>query len=178
MQAQIRLAQLPDVPALESLIEEAVMVLQAPAYSEEQRRGALGTVFGVDSQLISDKTYFIVESEGVFAGCGGWSWRQTLFGGDAIAEKNDRALDPTHEAARIRAFFVKPAFARRGIGKQILAACETAAKDAGFKRFDLVATLTGVPLYTSHGYRQRQQYEVPLRNGLMLPVVRMSKKAS
>jgi N-acetylglutamate synthase-like GNAT family acetyltransferase len=177
MQPTIRLAEHRDIQALEALMEESVMVLQAEDYSETQRRGALGTVFGVDSQLIEDKTYFIAEAEGMPVGCGGWSRRKTLFGGDAIAGKDDQELAPAHDAARIRAFFVKPGWTRRGIGGRILQACEMAALAAGFKRFELVATLTGVALYKAYGYQMCERYETPLPNGLALPVVRMMKAA-
>jgi GNAT superfamily N-acetyltransferase len=178
MQVRIRLAELDDVPILEGLIDESVMGLQAADYSEAQRRGALGTVFGVDSQLILDRTYFVAEFAGVVVGCGGWSRRQTLFGGDAAAGRVDRELDPARDAARIRAFFVRPGWERRGIGRQILEACETAALAAGFTRFELAATLTGVALYSAHGYQAHERHEAPLPNGLTLPVVRMTKPGS
>jgi GNAT superfamily N-acetyltransferase len=178
MQVRMRLAELDDVPVLAALIEDSVMALQTADYTEAQRRGALGTVFGVDSQLIVDRTYFVAESEGVVVGCGGWSRRQTLFGGDAVPGRVDRELDPAHEAARIRAFFVRPGWERRGIGRQILEACEAGALAAGFTRFGLAATLTGVALYTAHGYQAHERYEVPLPNGLTLPVVRMTKPGS
>jgi GNAT superfamily N-acetyltransferase len=177
MSHAIRPAELDDIPALQALMEESVMQLQAGHYSEEQRRGALGTVFGVDTALIKDKTYFVVEAEGLIVGCGGWSKRKTLFGGDAIAGKNDEELDPARDAARIRAFFVKPGWERRGIGSQILKTCEAAARAAGFKRFELVATLTGEPLYEAYEYVASERFETPLPNGLGLPVVRMSKAA-
>ncbi|HWZ59921.1 MAG TPA: GNAT family N-acetyltransferase [Gemmatimonadaceae bacterium] len=175
MEIRIRPAAFDDVPALEALIEDAVMVLQAADYSEAQRRGALGTVFGVDSQLIRDGTYFVAEASGLLVGCGGWSRRRTLFGGDAIAGRVDEELDPARDAARIRAFFVRPDWERRGIGRQILEACEAAALAAGFRRFGLAATLTGVALYAAHGYEAHERYDVPLPNGLTLPVVRMTK---
>ena len=174
---KIRAAELDDTPVLEKLIEQSVMVLQANEYSEAQRRGALGTVFGVDSALINDKTYFVVEAGGVIVGCGGWSQRKTLFGSDAIAGKDDQKLDPTRDAARIRAFFIKPGWERRGIGRQILETCETAARAAGFKHFELMATLTGVQLYSACGYEAGERSEAPLPNGLALPVVRMTKAA-
>ena len=172
---QIRLANADDIPALQLLIEQSVTMLQADAYSVLQRTEALGTVFGVDSQLIQDGTYFVAEAGGILVGCGGWSSRQTLFGSDAIAGKNDRKLNPQHDAARIRAFFVKPNWARRGIGRQILEVSEAAAQTAGFKNFELVATLTGIPLYKALGYQIREYYDVPLPNGLVLPVARMKK---
>ena len=172
---RIRLTELGDVPVLAALIEESVLALQAGDYSEAQRRGALGTVFGVDSQLIKDKTYFVAEAEGGVVGCGGWSRRDTMYGGDAMAGRVDRALDPKNDAARIRAFFVKPGWERRGIGGQILEACEAAARAAGFTRFELASTLTGVALYAARGYEAHERYEVPLPNGMTLPVVRMTR---
>jgi len=171
----LRLAEPADAPTLAALIEASVMVVQAPDYSEAQRRGALGTVFGVDSRLIADRTYFAAESRGLIVGCGGWSRRKTLFGGDAIAGKDDQELDPAQDAARIRAFFVRPGWTRRGIGGRILEACEAAASAAGFTRFELMATLTGVPLYRACGYQPREAQAAPLANGLMLPMVRMTK---
>ena len=171
----VRLARLEDAPALEGLIARSVMELQADVYSEEQRRGALGTVFGVDRQLIRDETYFVVKCAGVIVGCGGWSRRKTLFGGDAIAGKNDEALDPATDAARIRAFFVDPDWARRGIGSLILEACEDAAKAYGFTRFELMATLSGVPLYMARGFREIERCEIPLANGLKIPGCKMAK---
>lgn len=175
MQVKLRLAEPEDVPALTALIADFVMVLQVPDYSEAQRRGALGTVFGVDSRLIADKTYFVAQSQGIAVGCGGWSRRRTLFGGDAVAGKDDQELDPARDAARIRAFFVKPGWTRRGIGGRILRACEAAAQAAGFAEFELMATLTGIALYRAHGYECREPHDAPLPNGLALPMVRMTK---
>lgn len=174
----LRLAEPADAPALHALIADSVMVLQAPDYSEAQRRGALGTVFGVDSRLIADATYFVAEAGGLAVGCGGWSWRKTLFGADAVPGKDDQALDPARDAARIRAFFVRPGWTRRGIGGRILEACEAAASAAGFRQFELMATLTGVALYRAYGYEPREPHEAPLPNGLTLPMVRMTKPAA
>ncbi len=172
----LRPATPADIPALEALITLSVMQLQID-YSPDQRRGALGTVFGVDTQLLRDGSYFKVEDEGRLVGCGGWSRRRTLFGSDAIAGKDDEGLDPRRDAARIRAFFVHPDHTRKGIGTLILNACESAALAAGFTRFELVATLSGVALYAAHGYRASDYFETPLSNGLGLPVVRMGKTA-
>jgi GNAT superfamily N-acetyltransferase len=153
--------------------------------------GALRTVYGVDTQLIADGTYFAAEalvdevvadagaeSSGavVLAGCGGWSKRKTLYGGDQFAGREDSLLDPATDAAKIRAFFVHPAWARRGIGGMILEACETAAEAAGFRRLEMGATLTGVPFYRAKGYVELETSEAPLGNGLTLPIVRMGKK--
>ncbi|MEH2062550.1 MAG: GNAT family N-acetyltransferase [Nostoc sp.] len=176
MQLTIRKASCEDIPALEALILNSVKNLQAAYYSREQMDGALGTVFGVDSQLIKDGTYFIAEVESNIVGCGGWSQRKTLFGGDKAQNKQDDLLDPLHEPARIRAFFVHPAWARRGIGSKIMAACEAAAIGAGFSRLELVATLAGEPLYQAHGFDNIEHFEISLSNGACLPVIRMSKQ--
>jgi GNAT superfamily N-acetyltransferase len=172
---RIRLACIEDAPALERLIERSVRTLQAGDYSEEQREGALGTVLGLDRQLIRDGTYFAIEAEGRIVGCGGWSRRRTLFGADRVPGKDDAWLDPAVDPARIRAFFVDPEWARRGLGTRILEACETAARKAGFERLELAATLTGIPFYKVHGYAEGERIEVPLGNGCTLPVVRMTK---
>lgn len=171
----LRLADSEDVPALEKLILLSVHGLQAPYYSEAQREAARGAVFGVDRQLIADGTYYVAEHEGVLVGCGGWSKRQSLFGGDAVRADVDPLLDPHMDPARVRAFFIHPDWARRGIGKAILTACESAILAAGFSRIELVATLAGEPLYRACGYLEDERYEVPLSGGLTLPVVRMKK---
>jgi GNAT superfamily N-acetyltransferase len=173
---RLRLASLDDIPAIEALIAESVHGLQAEDYSAMQREGALGSVFGVDRQLIHDGTYFVVEaSDGALAACGGWSRRKTLFGGDNVAGKDDAVLDPLVDAARIRAFFVHPKWARRGFGSRLLEAGEQAARTAGFTRLELGATLTGIPLYERHGFQPLARSEVPLPNGATLPIVRMWK---
>ncbi len=171
----IRLARAGDIDALEVLIPLSVRGLQSSFYSSAQMEAALGPVFGVDRQLISDGTYFVVEHSGQIVGCGGWSRRRAVFGGDRARLVEDAALDPAHEPARIRAFFVHPDWARRGIGRGILSACESAIRAAGFRDAVLVATLAGEPLYTSFGYSVVERYEVPLSGGLALPVVRMVK---
>jgi GNAT superfamily N-acetyltransferase len=176
MDVYIRLACLKDIPALTSLIPKSARKLQANYYTFQQIEGALGSVFGVDSQLIDDGTYFVAESKSQIIGCGGWSKRKTLYGGDqskSIAEES--FLDPKIEAAKIRAFFVDPAWARRGIGSQIMQKCETAACDAGFQKLEIIATLAGEFLYAKFGYHVIQQFDIPLPNGEMLPVVRMFK---
>ena len=143
--------------------------------------GALATVYGVDSQLIADGTYYTAEakaSEGgvTLVGCGGWSKRKTLYGGDRWTAREDDLLDPRRDAAKIRAFFVAPAWARRGIGSLILEACEAAAKAAGFTRLEMGATLTGAPFYRVKGYIELEHLAVPLANGESLPIVRMAKE--
>ena len=182
----IRLAEARDIPLLRELIEASVRGLQAADYSSEQLENALRSVYGVDTQLISDGTYFAAEaaeSRGdafpaagpVLIGCGGWSKRKTLFGGDQCAGREDSLLDPAKDAAKIRAFFVHPEWARRGIGGRILDACEAAAEAAGFRRLEMGATLTGVPFYRAKGYVELEPAEAPLGNGLTLPIVRMGK---
>lgn len=171
----VRLATEADIPALEALIPLSVRGLQAADYSPAQMDAALGPVFGVDRQLIRDDTYFIVECEGVIAGCGGWSRRKAVFGGDRERAGEDALIDPRTEPARIRAFFVHPDWARRGIGSAILRACEEAIAAQGFARATMVATLAGEPFYARFGYVVAERYEVPMRDGLMLPVVRMTK---
>lgn len=172
----IRLARESDIQTLEVLIPLSVRSLQAPFYSSAQMEAALGPVFGVDRQLISDGTYFIVEHSGSVVGCGGWSRRRAVFGGDRARLAEDAALNPAHDPARIRAFFVHPDWARRGIGRLILSACESAICAAGFCDAVLVATLAGEPLYASFGYTVAERYEVPLSDSLTLPVVRMAKR--
>ncbi|MBC8096561.1 MAG: GNAT family N-acetyltransferase, partial [Akkermansiaceae bacterium] len=144
-------------------------------YTPSQIEGAIGTVFGVDTQLIRDGTYFVAESGGAIVGCGGWSRRKALFGSDRGKSEEDSLLDPSFEPARIRAFFVHPDFARRGIGQALLEASEQAALAAGFNRIDIVATLTGEPLYRKFGYSVVERYELQLVNQEKLPVVRLAK---
>lgn len=178
---QVRLATLADVPALTNLIELSVRGLQAQNYSAAQIELALKLVYGVDTQLIADRTYFVVVGEAVtggdpvLIGCGGWSKRKTLFGGDAWNAREDSLLDARLDAAKIRAFFVHPEWARRGVGTMILDACEAAAREAGFRRCEMGATLTGVPFYRSKGYAELERLEVPLARGESLPIIRMAK---
>jgi GNAT superfamily N-acetyltransferase len=180
----IRQAVPSDIPALRVLIEASVRQLQAGDYTPSQLEGALATVYGVDSQLIADGTYYVVEahsevhvaeSDTTPVGCGGWSQRKTLFGGDLWTARQDDLLDPRRDAAKIRAFFIAPAWARRGIGSLILEACESAAKAAGFTRLEMGATLTGVPFCRAKGYLDLEHLAVPLANGESLPIVRMAK---
>lgn len=175
MPFSIRLAREADIPALEELIPLSVRTLQAATYSPAQMEAAIGPVFGVDRQLIRDGTYFVVESAGAIVGCGGWSRRRAVFGGDRERKGEDAALDPAQDPARVRAFFVHPDYARRGIGRLILTRCEEAIQAAGFREAVMVATLAGEPLYASFGYAVIERYEVPLSAGLTLPAVRMGK---
>ena len=178
MNLTLRQAVLVDIPALRVLIDASVRGLQAADYTPAQIEGALQSVYGVDSQLIADGTYFVVEAEGAIVGCGGWSKRKTLFGGDRWSDREDALLNPQQDAAKIRAFFVHPRWVRHGIGSVILEACEKAAAGAGFTRFEMGATLTGVPLYRARGYVALENIEAPLANGESLAVVRMEKRMS
>jgi GNAT superfamily N-acetyltransferase len=170
-----RLARQDDVPTLEALIPISVRALQAAHYSPAQMEAALGPIFGVDRQLIRDGTYLVVEYDGEVVGCGGWSKRRSLYGSDGYRAGPDPELDPLLDAARVRAFFVHPAWARRGIGRSIMTACERAIIESGFRTVDIVATLAGEPLYASFGYSVVERYEITMANGLSLPVVRMTK---
>ncbi|HEV2615102.1 MAG TPA: GNAT family N-acetyltransferase [Candidatus Acidoferrales bacterium] len=181
MNVEIRQAVPADVPILRKLIDASVRGLQAQDYTPTQIELALKTVCDVDSQLIADGTYFVAEIQSsdkdgsVIVGCGGWSKRKTLYGGDHWAGREDAVLDPLRDAAKIRAFFIHPTWARRGIGSMILDACESAAKSAGFTRFEMGATLTGVPFYRAKGYAELEHLEVPLANDVSFPIVRMAK---
>lgn len=183
-QFHLRLAATGDIPLLRELIAASVRGLQAQDYSREQLEAALETVYGVDSQLIADGTYFAVQASPVkqpatvnpcLVGCGGWSKRRTLFGGDVWRDREDSLLDPRAEPAKIRAFFERPEWARRGIGSIILDACESAAKAAGFTRLEMGATLTGVSFYRARGYTELERINVPLKDDLSLPIVRMAR---
>ncbi len=176
----IRLADETDIPVLTALIEVSVRGLQRGDYSDEQIDAALGTALGVDTQLIRDQTYYAAETtlpsgEKQIVACGGWSKRKTLFGSDHGPHREDGFLEPGKDAAKIRAFFVHPEWARMGIATRILETCEEVATAAGFRRLEMGATLTGIPLYLARGYTFIERIEVPLPNGLTLPVVRLGK---
>ena len=148
----LRPATAADVPVLEALIAASARALGVGYYTPAETEAAISHVFGVDSALVADRSYFVAEADGVLAGCGGWSARRTLFGGDRFAAREDDRLDPATDAARIRAFFVAPTFARRGVGAVLLDGSEAAARSAGFTTGALMATLPGVPFYAVHGY--------------------------
>jgi GNAT superfamily N-acetyltransferase len=184
----IRPATHEEIPLLEQLIRASVRQLQAEDYSQAQREAALKTVFGVDSQLVADGTYLVAEatldnpwvgdSRTAIAGCGGWSKRKTLYGGDNWSAREDDLLDPRRDAAKIRAFFIHPAWARRGVGTLLLDACESAARAAGFTRYEMGATLTGAKLFRARGYFPVENLDVPIGQGLSIPIVHMEKYAS
>jgi GNAT superfamily N-acetyltransferase len=170
-----RLATPADIPRIGPLIEASVRGLGPQAYSPSQIDHALGTWLGLDTQLVLDGTYFVAEApDSALAACGGWSRRKTPFGSDHRPGRDDALLDPKTDAAKIRAFFVHPAWARRGIGSRILELCEQAARADGFTRAEMGATLTGVPFYRRHGYAEFERIHLPLANGEVLPIVRMA----
>jgi GNAT superfamily N-acetyltransferase len=194
MRADIRLRQAvpEDVPVLRQLIDASVRGLQTQDYTPAQIEGALRTVFGVDSQLIADGTYIVAEAqpdalgpaeqkgasfESMVVGCGGWSKRKTLYGSDHWTGREDSLLDPLRDAAKIRAFFIHPDWARRGVGTLILEASEDAARAAGFTRYEMGATLTGAKLFGVKGYVAVRPISIPLVNGESLPVIHMEKQA-
>jgi GNAT superfamily N-acetyltransferase len=181
---RVRPAVLADLPVLRALIDASVRRLQADDYTPAQREGALATVFGVDTQLVADGTYLVVEycpaesqSHTLIVACGGWSKRKTLYGADQWTDRHDELLDPHHDAAKIRAFFIHPEWSSRGIGTLLLEACENAAKSAGFRRFEMGATLTGAKLFRARGYLPVRDLAVPLSNGESLPIIHMEKHA-
>lgn len=171
----LRVATLGDAPRITELIAASARGLGRTHYSEAQIERALRGAFGVDTQLIADRTYFIVEAGTELAGCGGWSYRRTLFGSDERAARDPAALDPAVDAARIRAFFVHPAHARRGVGTLLLSRCESAAAAAGFGRAELMGTLSGVEFYRSQGYVGIERVDWPAGDGIHIPFLRMGK---
>ncbi len=173
---RIRISTTGDIPFLNELIPDSVRELSAGFYTKDQIEGAITDIFGIDSQLIQDRTYYTALAGDRPVGCGGWSKRRTLFGGDQVTDREDDLLDPGTDAARIRAFFIDPQWARRGIGSRIMERCETDAGLAGFKALELVATLPGEQLYKAFGFEANRRYELELSNGARLPVVDMSKK--
>ncbi len=148
----MRAAVAADIPALESLIAQSARALGRGHYSAAETEAAITHVFGVDSELVADGTYLVAQSGDVIAGCGGWSQRPTLFGGDRFAARQSGRLDPATDPAKIRAFFVHPDFSRQGVADALLAACEAAATAAGFRRLELMATLPGLPFYRARGF--------------------------
>jgi len=170
----IRKATLDEREALQDLIARSARGLSAD-YRPEQVEGALQGAYGVDSQLITDGTFFVVEDNGVIVGCGGWSFRKTLFGGDKRAERDSGVLDPLTDAAKIRAFFVDPDHARRGIGTMLLEKCESEARSRGFSRVELMSTLPGIRLYSARGYTGVQQVTYEVAPGVVIEFLPMSK---
>lgn len=173
-----RIATLEDLEALREVMRRSIESLQDSFLTAEQVR-ASHRVMGLDTQLVADGTYFIVEHQGRIAGCGGWSWRSTLYGGDAsLVSREPRALDPATEPARIRAMYTDPDFARQGVGRLVLNLCEAAALEAGFSRATMMATMAGVPLYEACGYVAVEPVHDAVVDGITVPLVRMEKPLS
>src|ERR1041384_2194439 len=175
MEYRIRRATLEDRAALERLIAESARALSRGDYSDEQVEAALASVFGVDTDLIHDGTYYVAEVDGSAVGCGGWSKRRTLFGGDRFAARDSGYLDPSQEPAKIRAFFVHPAWARRGVAGAILETCEREAGAEGFRALELMATLPGVPFYAARGYEGAERVSYENDEGVTIEFVPMKK---
>ena len=172
-----RLATPADLPALETLMGASIRALIG-VYLDAARIEASFDIMGVDTQLIEDGTYFVVEDGVLIVGCGGWSRRATLCGGDHTRGRDARLLDPKAEPARVRAMYTHPDFARRGIGRLILGLCEAAATREGFRSLELAATVAGEPLYRACGYLQIERIDVPTSLGVTVPIARMTKQIS
>ncbi len=170
---RLRLARPDDVPALEALIARSARGLSAPYYTAEQTEAAVRHVFGVDTRLVADRTYFVIEEEGRLVACGGWSRRRTLYGSDRDKSGPDPTLNPAVDPARLRAFFVDPGAARKGLGRRLVDECVRAARAAGFRALELVATLPGEPLYLACGFAVIERFDLELPEGVRLPVSRM-----
>jgi GNAT superfamily N-acetyltransferase len=168
-----RLAVAEDMPELSALMDLAIAELQRGFLDEAQIESSRA-IMGIDSQLIDDGTYFVVEWDGDLAGCGGWSRRATLYGGNQTPGRDSQLLDPSVDPARVRAMYTHPAFARRGVGRLVLELCERAAAAEGFTRLELMATLAGEPLYTAYGFRPQERLE-DATGGAPVPLVRMGK---
>jgi len=168
-----RLARRQDLDALTAVMEAAIAELQKPFLDDAQIESSR-TIMGLDTQLVDDGTYFIVESDGEIAGCGGWSYRATLYGGDQSPGRSAVLLDPARDAARVRAMYTHPRHARKGVGRLILALCEDAARAAGFRTVELMGTMSGEPLYRACGY-QPVEHILDDRGGAAVPLLRMSK---
>jgi GNAT superfamily N-acetyltransferase len=174
MSLTTRLATAADIPALKDLMDRAIGEL-LPAFLSPQEVAASHEIMGLDTQLIEDGTYYIVELDGALAGCGGWSRRATLFGGDHTGGRDAALVDPATEPARVRAMYTHPDFVRRGVGRLILELCESKARVEGFKRCQLAATMAGEPLYAACGYQRIEAFEAETAAGVRVPLVRMGK---
>jgi GNAT superfamily N-acetyltransferase len=168
-----RLAVADDVPSLTVLMDAAIAELQRD-FLDTAQIASSRAIMGIDTQLIDDGTYFVVESDGDLAGCGGWSRRATLYGGNQTPGRDSKLLDPSVDPARVRAMYTSPAFARRGVGRLILSLCEAAAASEGFRRLELMSTLSGEPLYVAYGFRPLERL-LDATGGAPVPIVRMEK---
>jgi GNAT superfamily N-acetyltransferase len=171
---KLRLAVPEDLPALSGLMNAAIGELLNPFLPPDEVAASF-EIMGLDSQLVADGTYFVVEDDEALAGCGGWSRRATLFGGDHSAGRDAALLDPTRDAARVRAMYTHPDHVRKGVGRVILAACERAAAGEGFTRCEMAATLAGEPLYRACGYHEIERFSASTSRGIAVPLVRMGK---
>jgi GNAT superfamily N-acetyltransferase len=176
MQYEIRPAQVDDIPQLQALIARSIRTLGKHDYTPEQIEGALRGAFGVDTQLIRDQTYFVIELDATIVGCGGWSYRQTLFGSDARTDRDPAQLDPQQDAAKIRAFFIDPEHSRKGLGATLLDHCEAAARERGFTHCELMGTLPGVRLYAARGYEALPIVHYPVGPDITIEFVPMRKR--
>lgn len=170
---KLRLADESDLPVLRGIMARAIAELQT-GFLDPAQVVASQAMMGLDTRLIADRSYFVVEIDGVIAGCGGWSRRATLYGGDHSAGRDARLLDPATEPARVRAMYTDPGFVRRGVGRAVLAACEAGAREAGFHRVELMATLAGQPLYLAAGYAPIEAV-LDTNGAVPVPLVRMGK---
>jgi GNAT superfamily N-acetyltransferase len=173
MEFTSRLAVAADIPELTALMDRAIAQLQQ-AFLDDAQIASSRAIMGIDTELIDDGTYFVVEWNADVAGCGGWSRRATLYGGNQTRGRNSALLDPTVDPARVRAMYTNPAYARRGVGRLILSLCEAAAAAEGFTRLELMSTLSGEPLYTAYGFRPLERL-VDATGGAAVPLVRMEK---
>jgi len=171
----IRTAKMEDALSIEALIALSARGLATDDYSDQQIEGALKTAWGLDTQLIRDQTYFVVEKDGAIVACGGWSYRKTLFGNDTEATRDPEIMDPGSSAAKIRAFFVDPKFARQGIGSMIMLHCENSAFEMGYRHLELMATLPGLRLYKKHGFSAGKAQEYAICTKLSITFVPMTK---
>lgn len=176
MDYEVRRARLDERAAIGELIAQSARGLSRADYAETQIEAAIASVFGVDSDLIEDGTYFVAEQHGTLIGCGGWSRRKTLYGGDQFSNRDAGMLDPAGDGAKIRAFFIHPEHARKGIARAILAVCEREARQHGFGALELMATLPGVKFYEACGYSINGHFELQLADGVKLPLVPMRKQ--
>ena len=173
--SELRSAQHTDIPVLQDLIARSGRALSVGFYSASQADAITRYVFGVDTQLIDDQTYFVIEHDNRIVACGGWSKRRTLFGGDQTKSGPDPLLDSATESARIRAFFVDPSMVRRGFGRQLINACVIEAKRAGFNALELVSTMPGEPLYLASGFSILERFELDLPGEVRVHLSRMGR---
>lgn len=173
---EVRKATLADREAITQLIADSARLLSREHYDDAQIEAAIAYVYGVDSSLIEDGTYFVAEQDGVLIGCGGWSRRKTLYGGDQFSSRDTGFVDPEREPARIRAFFVHPEHARKGVARSLLSVCETEAKEYGFRALELLSTLPGIKFYESCGYSKNGDFDLELDDGVKIPFVPMRKQ--